>query len=265
MNHLRKMTAGTIGSLILGVSLSACGLTKADKSSHSSSHSQTASGESGFASFSLADLTSLGDIKGVNLTITGADVKGSPFKRVVSEDYATGKSFKASDLPTGVYKVTLEVTDASGKVLATGEASSVTINAGAETKLSLTLTKAGDSGSLVVQVVPGAVPPGGKTDPGVPAPAPNQTPFQGYDENGNFKTCPTPIHTDRTDICFNVAIDYAPSSISWADKCKKLGFAFTSCSTYVCDHGLLPIKGEALWLCSGKVILGGNSNKIHSS
>ncbi len=232
-----KRTASIIGNVFLCCTLISCGVAKKVNSSGKHDQAEATRNDQGSASFSLADLQSLGDVKRVQLVVTGTDAKGTPYTRALDESYVAGKKLKMENLPNGNFKVSLKVLDATGKVIATAGADNVAIAAGAETKLNLTLTKAGDPGSVVVDVMP------------PPAPAPKVA-NKGYDIHGNFKTCPIlPEQTACAALLFMPVLP-SKSDTLWEQRCEKEGHTLLFCTDDPCGFAI-PYDGTKI--CSGKI------------
>lgn len=244
LGTVRKITVA-VGFLALGSNLTACGLNNQIKAKDKTTQTSAPTEDVGFASFSLADLTSLADIKVVKLSITGTDHKGVPFTKTINQDYATGKSFKAENVPTGTYLLKLEVTDATGKVIATGEAANVVIKSGSETKVNLSLTKADTGGTLVVQVEPG---PNTGNPPSAELPkSDQQNQNQGYTMDGKFKTCSKPAPRM---ICNAIGYNYSAEDAKWMKDCESIGGVRVSCTADACEW---PVPSQGTLLCSKQI------------
>ncbi|MEN9834111.1 MAG: hypothetical protein RL011_304 [Pseudomonadota bacterium] len=155
MNTAKLRLIPSIIGITLSIGLAACGHLDAKTGSQTKNTSQQSS-NAGSASLQIADLSSLGDVKKVRITVTSTSTssQGGSYFFTQTDDYKSGQNIVVANLPERAYTVTLEVLDGSGKVLATGVASNVQIKNGSPTSLNIALSKTGPGGTLVVGVVP---------------------------------------------------------------------------------------------------------------
>lgn len=107
--------------------------------------------EKGTLNFSVSGFESQSSAKSVNIAITAVD-GSSADNRTIDQPLAGSTSVQVAGLAAKTYKIVLQLLDADKKVLASGAANSVTVKAGADVPVKISLTSNPATGKINIDI-----------------------------------------------------------------------------------------------------------------